>query len=194
MKKFLFLVSFYVLVSCGVQDSSEDRDGISDADHRVFVTAMAFNGNMGGTTGADSYCMQAAAGANLERDYRAIIGDDTNSAESRLNITGAIYMYTNSATRELIAASGIDFWNTGLDFLKNSINKTEVYTTVNSNVWTGTTSEGGTTATQNCNEWQSSLSSVVGFYGDSSSTGESWVEGNVDDCDQFNHLYCISTN
>lgn len=191
MRKILMLTFFAGLVSCGVQDSSEQEDGISDSDHRIFVTGAVFNGAMGGLAGADTLCKQAAEGAGLTRQYRAILSNSTDDAEKRLNITGGVYMFTNSSTRTLIAASGIDLWGTNIDPLKNEINRSEQYAIITDSVWTGTGNEGGQIAGNTCNDW--TLTSGTGFYGNPNQVNSDWVEDTPENCTNTNHLYCIST-
>ena len=192
IKRSIQIFFLSLLVACGVQDSSNQKDGIADGDHRIFVTMTQYDGNLGGLSGADSYCSQAASSAGLERTYRAILSTDTVAAESRLNITGAVYIFSDDSTRSLVAASGIDFWGTDTENLRNTISISELYTVVSSNVWTGTTSEGGTMGTQNCNEWQSSSSGQNSFYGSSTALDSTWVENSPESCNNINHLYCIS--
>ena len=158
MSRISGLVFLFVMISCGGQDSSDKKDGIADSDHRIFVTSLTFTGNMGGVDAADTLCSQAANSAGLERTYKAILSTSAIDAEVRLNITGGIYMFTDSSTPVLIAASGIDLWGTDSDPLKNAINRTEQYSIVNDNIWTGTNSEGGTFSTQNCNNWGREIS------------------------------------
>ena len=194
MKNVFHLSMLLMMVACGVQDSSGQKDGIADGDHRIFATMTVFDGNLGGLEGADAHCSSAAAKAGLTRDYNAILSTDTRSAESRLNITGTVYMFTDESTRVLVAASGIDFWNTNSQSLRSAITKSEIYTNVTSKVWTGTTLEGDVMPSQNCNEWQSSSSTQSSFYGTSTSINSEWIEDRFESCNNVNHLYCISVD
>lgn len=192
MKNKSLLISLFIIVSCGVQDSSDQKDGIADSDHRIFVTGATYNGALGGIAGADNLCMQAAQSIDLEREYRAILSTSSSDASSRLNITGGVYLFTSSSTRILVAASGIDLWGTSLDPLKNEINRSEQYALINDKVWTGTNSEGGDLPTDTCGDW--TTTSATGFYGSSSAVNSDWVEFGPEGCGNFNHLYCISVN
>lgn len=186
------MTSLIVTVSCGVQDSSDQIDGISDSDHRVFVTSVSYNGDLGGLAGADAECKQVAQSAGLGRNYKAILSSNSEDAEIRLNITGGVYLFTGSSTRVLVASSGIDLWGTSLGNLKSAINRDENYLLVSDKVWSGTNSEGGDFPTDNCGNWQSTA--ATGFYGSTSRVSSEWIENAPESCSNFNRLYCISTN
>lgn len=191
MRKLSVVTVFLILiVSCGVQEGGDQKDGISDSDHRVFVTSSTYNGNLGGFAGADSRCKEAADNSGLERTYKAIVSTSTSDAEVRLNITGGVYMFTNSSTRVLIASSGVDLWGATTVDLLNSINISEIYSSIISDVWTGTNSEGGQMATDTCSDWASTAGN--GFYGNPTKVNADWVEDSPDNCSSTKHLYCIS--
>lgn len=52
--------------------------------NRVFVTSEAYNGNLGGVTGADAKCQALADAANLGGTYRAWLSASGQAANSRL--------------------------------------------------------------------------------------------------------------
>lgn len=51
---------------------------------RVFITSSYYDGNLGGLSGADAKCQNAANGANLGGSWKAWLSDSTTSASSRL--------------------------------------------------------------------------------------------------------------
>lgn len=192
MRKYILSVSLIILTACGVNDSKDQQDGISNSDHRIFVTSISFNGALGGLVGADAECAQAAANVGLKKSYKAILSSSTEDAEIRLNITGGVYLFTDSSTRVLVATSGIDLWGTNIENLKNSINRDESYLLVNEKVWSGTSSEGGHMVTDSCSDWSSTIGN--GFYGSSNLTSSEWIEDSPETCSNFNRIYCISIN
>ncbi len=191
MNKILLLSTFF-LIACGVSDSSDEADGISSSDHRIFVTSNSFNGSLGGISGADDKCLLAARAAGLERTYRAILSTASSNAEERLNITGNVFVFTDSETPQLVAPSGVALWGTRLSSLNGAINRDEFFNLSAVSVWTGTGIEGDFIAGNTCSDW--SFNSGSGFTGRSDSISQDWVENIPANCSASNRLYCISTN
>lgn len=191
MKRLSTISLLLIMTACGVQDSSDLKDGIADSDHRIFVTSASFTGSLNGLSGADQKCQDAKSSAGLERNYKAIVSVTGSEAKSRLNITGSIFMFTDDSTRELIAANGVDLWDTGNEDLINSVNRSEGYLTISDTVWTGTNND-GSLAFETCNNWTSISSD--GQYGNSENIRGEWVESGFESCANANHLYCISVS
>jgi hypothetical protein len=61
----------------------------------VFVTSQAFNGNLGGLTGADAKCQALARAAGLAGTFKAWLGNATVSASSRLTHATVPYKLVN---------------------------------------------------------------------------------------------------
>ena len=78
--------------------------------HTVFITSARYFGDMGGLSGADTICQNAATAAGLSGTWKAILSDSTTSAESRLNFNGGI-IYNNAATPAIIANDKADLFD-----------------------------------------------------------------------------------
>jgi hypothetical protein len=56
---------------------------------RVFITADAWNGDLGGVEGADQKCKDEAAKLGVQgSDWKALLGDDKQTVVDRLNLDG----------------------------------------------------------------------------------------------------------
>lgn len=196
MKKLICLLFFTSLISCGGPENGGGSDGLDANEHRVFVSSQKYDGDMNGVSGADQECDRLARAAGLSsRDYKAIMGDDTDSALSRITIRGPIYRFKSATESEFVALNSSDFWSSSKDLL-NSISYDEKYVQVTSNedVWTGTSVTGGVTLNDNCNEWNSNSSSAssVGTAGRVGSVDLLWTDNGVQTCNETFRIYCIS--
>ena len=195
-KNLLNMSLLALLISCGGADGDGlFEDGISDGNHRVFVTSNTYNGNLGGISGADSICNTEASSSGLKRTYKAILSSSLSSAFSRLNLTGKVYVFSDSETNSVVVNLGTDLWNTGsggADLL-SSINIDTNYNVVSLSPWTGTDSDGSITLTGDmCQNWTSSSAAFQGQTGSTSSLNDSWIEGISSNCNLSRRLYCIS--
>lgn len=193
MKQLLFLSTLF-LVACGSPDGGDEIDGINSSDHRIFVTSSSFNGNLGGLSGANSLCNTAARGAGLSLNYSAILSTSSSDAETRLNITGNVFIFTDETTPQLVASSGVALWEANFNSLNSAVNRDELFNIVTANAWTGTGVEGRFIAGNGCDNWTSNSGGEDGFVGDSGRVDEQWVEGLPIACSFTHRLYCISTN
>jgi hypothetical protein len=197
MKKLLIICTSLLILSCGSNDGGDLQDGISNGDHRIFVTSNLFNGNLGGLAGADAYCLSAAQSSGLSRTYKAILsGSGTNeSADDRLNITGAVYIFSSSEDRVLVVGSGTDIWGTDSQSLLAAVSINEAYNVVAGGaVWTGTDSDGKLYPGSHCLNWASSSAGQNGWFGTSNLVNAAWIENNFSACSSTGRLYCISVN
>lgn len=192
MKKILLsTVLMTSIISCGSPDgTTEDTDGLTPENHRVFVTSTSHQGNFGNLTTADLKCKEAAEGAGLTRTYRAILSTAAQTAISRLNFTGSIYIFTSTTEKLLVAASEADLWGSGSKVFLNKINIDEKYASTSGvSVWTGTTSDGGV-ANDNCTDW--TVTTGLGWYGNPDKLDTEWTESNTANCNNSYRIYCIS--
>ena len=161
----------------------------------IFVTSEAnFDGNINGLVGSGNRCRGRAAQAMLPRwkTYVALLSDSTTSAADRLHHARGWYRLANG----LPVAHGWDALMNGT--LENPVNVTELSTTLNAQVWTGTLPGGSAVpGAQHCEDWTSNLIFDEGHYGSSNLSTSAWLydpdpETNPQTCGFVNKsLYCI---
>lgn len=79
---------------------SSDNDGPPanlDGKKRVFATASSYSGNLGGLSGADKKCQQAADGANLGGTWTALLASRNVGALERVKDVGPWYLVGSGA-------------------------------------------------------------------------------------------------
>jgi hypothetical protein len=159
--------------------------GLPDAGHpmRVFITSDTFDGALGGLDALDSQCASSASAAGLGGNWVAWASDSNNDATDRVNDVGPWFLLDGTHV-----ADNMGDLTSGLFA---PIDRTELNTSSNDAVWTGT-SPNAVVTMNTCSDWTSNLNSDLGTTGDSSSAGDGWtdaVEG--DACDQKRALYCF---
>lgn len=80
-------------------------DGLDPNDHRLFLTAETFDGNLGGLRGADDKWQKAAVAARLTRTYVAVLADSTTHLPERFRGTGAVYNFSSERDKVTISES-----------------------------------------------------------------------------------------
>lgn len=131
----------------------------------MFVTSSTFTGNLGGISGADAKCRQAAANASLPGTWLAWISDPNQDAVDQIDGSTSPFFPTAVTPLELpdgsiVANSVGDIVNPlcagpGIgggvgappDCLLNPINVDEFGQPVTGFAWTGTSGAGRTTTT-----------------------------------------------
>jgi len=147
---------------------------ISTTGLKIFVSSANYNGNLGGTSGADNKCNNDSARPSTAKAYKALL-----FGSSALT-SGTKYYNTNGY---LIGTA-----NSGSDFsgdLISAISSSSQY------VWYGD-------GYSSCNYWTSSSSYDYGYSGlssgksrSSSYGNESWNRQYVGECNRQNYLYCV---
>jgi hypothetical protein len=130
----------------------------------AFVTSEQFTGNLGGLSGADQKCEQAARNGNLGRDtgWIALLSDSYTHVRQRVNITRPVY----DSRGMLLARNAEDFWAGRLETLFNSTELREDLRSY-SYAWTGS-SVGGFLDSRfpsPCSDWRSSGAWEYAEYG-----------------------------
>lgn len=158
----------------------------------VFVTESLFDGNLGGLSGADVYCRQAAEQAHIARpgDFQAILSDGAAPAIARLSGASAMV----NLAGETVSNTYSDFFNS------NQIGRvgySELGTAISSgsDVWTGSLADGSPSA-NTCMDWISNNAGDNGTVGSSSAAAASPLNINASDqqCSTTKRLYCITAN
>jgi hypothetical protein len=104
----------------------------------VFATANTWDGNLGGVSGADAKCQQAAVAAGFHGQYKAWLSLGLNSAKTRLSGAAKPYQLPNG----VVVA---DTWGAFMsDTHKAPINRTETKTDLPATqfAWTQTKTNG----------------------------------------------------
>ena len=160
-------------------------DGSDTVANFAFITDAKFDGNLGGSAGADAKCKEAAKGL-LVGNFVAVIG--TAAPYSALNLT-AVTDTTGwiRTDRAFVADKSSDFSNR----VRNAIvlNERGVRPT-ETTIWTGLGADGSPVAA-NCGGFTSVVTSGGGGVGDTSSLIATLKAGTVG-CDSKHHLLCIS--
>jgi hypothetical protein len=166
---------------------------VEGAQLRIFVTASAFNGNLGGASGADAKCM-ADGNYPGSGTFKAMLRDGTRRACSSANCTTSglaenvdwvlkpVTTYINSSAAVIFTT------NTSAIFVFGTITNT-ISTPVNT--WTGLWVDWTNGGVGNCNNWSGTAGN--GDYGRTAfSDGHilGWVAQNVT-CVAPNYLYCV---
>ena len=172
-----------------------DIDGVDNCEHRVFFTDDLYNTNVGGLSGMDSKCRDAAVAAGLERDYVAIASDSNVDAKDRIPAQGALYNFTDAATRVRIVSDMSLLWGAS-PVLEAAILYSNLYnTTAGVLAWMLTgTNKYGTKLNDNCNNWAATAGFNFGR-GNTHQSDSSWInQGAVSGCTAVLgfRIYCVS--
>jgi len=176
----------------------EDCDGEIDNGFKyVFVTSIAYPGNLGGLTGADTICQglaDAADPALPAGTYNAWLSSSTADAKDRVTLNqGNTFTYVNTGGIGISAgfAQLLD------GDLGSSIRFDESSDPVAgvTDVWNGTGIDGMSFSggTSFCEDWTYQDDDKFGIYGSSQSVVADWTLLNVNGqhCENFKRLYCI---
>lgn len=194
MKIYRILILAIFTISCGVKSDGGLVDGIADDQHRVFVSSIDYDGNLGGLSGADSICNSLAQSAGLSKTYKAVLSDGATDSKDRIVIFGEVVKVGSSGAVTVLAASSTHFWGTDTTALNANIDLDEYGAArPNQTPWTGTGAT-GVGSLGYCNDWASNSSSHQGDFGSTNHTGPQWTENNFEDCNLTNPIFCISIN
>lgn len=154
------------------------------APKRVFQTLLGREGDFGGLASADAACQSEADDAGLTGTYKAWLSDSTISAASRLTHASVPYQLVNGTT---IAADWTDLTDGTLDAPIDL--SADGGMTALANVWTGTEAD-GTASPNNCSNWTSSSTSLIGDLG-SEVTSSGWSAFGSGNCGEVPGFYCF---
>jgi len=157
----------------------------------VFVTNMAYTGNLGGTAGADDKCNVEAAAADppLLGNYKAWVSTLADPVRDRFTKSPCPYVRTDVVQIDPSFAAIVDLSGT----IMNPIDKDEMVGDVGMvPVWTDTTPSGfWHNIGFDCNNWTSDSVEDFGIVGDSKATDFHWSFNTVSTCNLPAHLYCF---
>lgn len=159
----------------------------------VFVTSETFSGNLGGVTGADAKCAEAAKKnpALPDGGWKAWLSDATDFPADRLdNSFLGWYRLPNGAR---VARGWADLTNgtAGINLDENGNPLKDPQRS-----WSNTTASGEKAGDEHCTGWTTSARAVKGRYGTFKETSTYWTDDthatdNPADCSDQYHLYCI---
>jgi cysteine-rich repeat protein len=182
-------------VQAGAEQCDDKNDNNSDDcandckfnGTRVFVTAGAWNGDLGGISGANTKCQVAADSKGLGGAWIAWISTDQSSAADNFKKSNQPYFLLNGVK---IANNWADLTNGSLLAAINvTENNTPGANTVR--VWTGTNNAGGTTGIiSRCDGW-TKTGLWAGRTGRRDRTNGEWTNNSTDNCGGSSHLYCF---
>jgi hypothetical protein len=150
----------------------------------VFVTREAYNGALGGLTGADAICQDAAVKANLPGTWVAWLSDDNTDARDRIR-DGQYELLLN----DTIVAEDLADLTDGSLIAPIRLAEDQLIRT--GKVWTGTQTDGTRTGS-NCSGWTTVADSEQGTFGVSDQTDEGWTDDGSQSCIEERSLYCFS--
>lgn len=164
--------------------------GAADCVRVMFVTSVAFNGNLGGIPGADAKCQALADVSNNARikgrTFLAWVSTAAIPVTSRMTHGTQAYIRADSAS---IAANFSDLTNgdiqNGISVDENGGSRNGV------GAWTGTNSGGATYAGSSCLDWMVGIAGTKGDFGNVGGNGGGWSSLTADDCDALHSLYCV---
>lgn len=157
----------------------------------VFATSIAYTGNLGGLSGADSKCQAHADAAGLPGVYRAWLSDSTQSPSSRFPHPPEDYMLVNGT----VVAHGWHDLTDGL--LLVPIGLDEDGTPYSGLVWTNTKSDGTRAIDEPngfCEGWTNGTSGNIGVFGQADQSDSFWTEstaGLAGGCGLAMAIYCF---
>lgn len=154
--------------------------------NRFFVTRSAYDGNLGGLTGADQKCQASADAAGLDGTFVAVIGTSTTTARSRLGSARGFIRVDDAPFADLSTQL-----ISGVVFNPPDINEYGERMPTSTTVATGFQRTGQ--AAYVCNDWTANQGSSgdVAYAG---YTGGTWRYLGLGGCTGRFHLYCSETS
>lgn len=151
----------------------------------MFVTSTTYDGDLGGSAGADAKCNARAAAAGLAGTYEAWISGLFFNAPSRFD----------AYTRDIVTTCGSVPIADDIDDLIDGAIATAVScdefgaTVAATGAWTGTASNGSSGLS--CSEWGTSFVIFSGVDGDELAVDGDWTDRGTSNCSLLRRLYCI---
>ncbi len=163
---------------------------------RIFATAIAYNGNLGGVAGADAKCM-ADGLRPTTGTYKAMLVDDVNRrACSTMDCSGGVSENIDWVFR----ANQLYFQADGLVAILTT-NSAGIHDFGMANLgnpaapgsfqyWTGLVSDWRTNS-QVCSNWSSNMDPLQGMTGEAGQVTGNAIQDDPDDCDSFARILCV---
>jgi hypothetical protein len=206
------------LTACTAYDGSPSRIMISVASDGtvsfkcptagpkfVFISSKAYNGNLGGLTGADGKCQSLANAAGLNGVYKAWLSDSTGSPASRLTHSPGNYLMVDGSLAaqdwaSLAAGAFIYRDETGQVASLVGSGATGPAGTIlvgDCAAWANTASNGTaippnpvTGSGYSCHDWSDATANYSGGLGPFAQFGGMWSCGSGS-CSNLDPIYCV---
>jgi hypothetical protein len=161
---------------------------------RVFLSSSTTDGDIGGLTGADSFCQSLADLASLGGTWNAWLSDSTTSVSSRFTQSSDPYVFVDHTTK--VADNWSDLVDGAIDVAIDRDENGNVIFSILPYVWTNTDADGilhFTDATNNvCEDWTKPRTNRFGRGGDYTKfDSASWSSIVTFTCDSQARLYCF---
>jgi hypothetical protein len=151
---------------------------------RAFVSSTLTTGNIGGLTGADALCNNAAKAANLPGTYTAWISTSTANAIDRIKANGPWQLVNGTE----VAATKADLTKGTLTKRFDKDEKGNTPPPEEDRVWTAT-GPNGTFSAGDCNAWGGT--GGTGLVGEAEQTNNGWTALTNEACTEVNRVYCL---
>lgn len=158
---------------------------IPQAPSNVFVTNGTFDGNLGGITGADNKCNDAARASGLSGVYFAWLSAGFQTPASRFVRNVSSYVLTNGTT----IANGFDDLISGDILAPINLNENGQIDGVPLRVWSNTNTNAESLGNRDCSGWRGT--SDEGYFGLKIFDNAFWTEVTTASCDILSRLYCF---
>ena len=153
----------------------------------VFVTDESFTGNLGGLSGGDDICQQAADNAGLSGSFKAWMSAGDTSPSNSFTQNETPYILLDG---RVVADSYSDLTSSPPEFPINITEK--LGGEIDDTVWSDTWRTGGAVFGQSCNNWTSTATVYPGAFGITTNHPEYWTHRNFTaDCTELKRLYCF---
>ncbi len=177
-----------IVVDGAVADAAPSDAALDDTPNYVFVTAMAFDGDLGGIAGADAICNDDAQIAALPGHYVAWLSTNETDAIDRL-----------AGARGWVRPDGLPFADRPSDMAASKVFYPPVVTEMNTfppvrEVWTATAADGRFNPDGgDCDGWTSADSDLTGGNGTSVGGSVAFTDnrGASASCDTPRSILCF---
>jgi len=173
----------------------------------VFVTSQTFMGALGGPSGADQHCNNAAAAAGLPGDYMAWLSSATLDARSRVVghqgdpyvlVDGTVVAEGFSAFDTLVGDLDHEYLSHPIDLDEHGMSPlrgTACPSLPNGTpVWTGTVAGGTWDTGATCEDWTSAETEMERAVGNATEIDSFWTFWcSSANCGETASLYCFQT-
>lgn len=158
----------------------------------ILFSLTAPNGNLGGRSGADSACSNAASSQGLRCTTKAFISmsgaDQISDMPTHYGVPTDLPIQSSNTTQ--IAATWSALLNATFSSLDSSLSGAGVIPS-GQFWWSGSFSDGNNTEFSTCLEWSDGTSGQGGVRGDGDSTTGGWLYTNVVSCDGISAQYML---
>jgi hypothetical protein len=152
---------------------------------KVFLSSIAYDGNLGGLAGADAKCQALATAAGLTGTFKAWLSSSFVAAKDRVTGSGP-----------WVRVDGVRIADDRADLLDGTlavpinVNEQGAYVG-NELVWTDTQPDGTILPAVSCSDWGNNGAAANGFVGRAASAANHWTSYASRTCDNLLRLYCF---